>query len=68
MNISDYASLATQYATNKTISDVSTAMLSKTMDMQKVEGAGLVKMMDASAAAMELSVNPHIGGNFDMSV
>lgn len=64
----DIAAVSMQLAMNKTLSDVGTAMLSKTMDLQKTEGAGVVQMMDASAQAMELSVNPHIGANFDMSV
>ena len=41
-------------------------MLAKTLDTQKTEAAGLMKMMDA--AAMERSVNPAIGGNIDLSV
>lgn len=45
---------------------VSTAVLGKTMDDAEAMGAGLVRMIDA--AAMERSVNPHIGGNFDVSI
>ena len=41
-------------------------MLGKALDTQEVEGAGLVQMIDS--AAMERSVNPSVGGNFDMSV
>ncbi len=46
--------------------DVGVAMLSKALDQQSAEGAGIVKMIDS--AAMERSVNPNIGGNFDVSV
>ena len=42
------------------------AMLAKSLDQAETTGSQVVDMMDA--AAMELSVNPHIGGNFDMSV
>ena len=49
-----------------TMGEVGTAMLSKALDQQEVEGNGLVKMMDA--AAMERSVNPAVGGNFDVRV
>ena len=42
------------------------AMLSKTLDTQKAESEGLISMIDS--AAMERSVNPNIGSNFDMSV
>lgn len=42
------------------------AMLSKSLDQASSTGSQIVGMMDA--AAMELSVNPHIGGNIDISV
>lgn len=50
----------------KTNNAYSVAMLAKTLDQTEIAGSQIVDMMDA--AAMELSVNPHIGGNFDMSV
>lgn len=62
----DIASISTQLAMSRNLTDVGTAMLSKTMDMQKTEGNGIVQMINA--AAMENSVNPHIGGNFDASI
>ena len=46
--------------------DVGVAMLSKALDQQSAEGAGIVKMIDS--AAMTCSVNPNVGGNFDVSV
>lgn len=62
----DIAGLSTMLASSKLQNDVSTMMLGKQIDQANTEGAGLVKMIDS--AAMELSVNPHIGSNFDMSV
>lgn len=47
-------------------SQVGTAVLRKAMDTNETLGAGIVQMMDA--AAMERSVNPDIGANFDMRV
>ena len=55
------ASASVDYATGKTLSDVGTAMLSKTLDLQEAQGGQLTKMM-------EMSVNPAVGGNFDISV
>ena len=49
-----------------TTSKVGVAMLSKAMDTNEAMGQGIVKMMDA--AAMENSVNPAVGGNFDVRV
>ena len=50
----------------KTQSAYSVAMLSKSLDQFSAEGGQIVEMMDA--AAMELSVNPHIGSNIDISI
>lgn len=47
-------------------SQVSTEILSKSMDTNEALGAGLVEMMDS--AAMELSVNPNIGANINLHV
>jgi len=55
------ASLSMISAQNKTQSDIGTAMLAKSLDTFQANGAALTKMM-------ELSVNPSVGGNFDMSV
>ena len=49
-----------------TMGDIGTIMLSKALDQQTTEGNGIVKMLDA--AAMERSVNPAVGGNFDVAV
>ncbi len=45
----------------KTGNDVGVAMLSKTLDNSQAQGSEMVKMM-------EQSVNPAVGGNFDMRV
>lgn len=41
--------------------DISTAVLGMSLDTVETAGENMVKMM-------ELSVNPHIGSNFDVSV
>jgi len=61
----DIAGLSTSLAQVNTLSQVNVAMLSKTLDTSKQQGASLISMMDNS---MELSVNPNIGSNFDMKV
>ena len=53
-------------AKSKNLDQVGTKMLSNALDAQETAGAGIVKMIDA--AAMERSVTPYIGGNFDASV
>ena len=41
-------------------------MLAEAMDTNKEIGQGLINMIDS--AALERSVNPAVGSNFDMSV
>lgn len=60
----DIAGLSMQMAVNKTQSQVGTQVLAKTLDLSEQMGAGVVSMIDA--AAMERSVNPAVGGNFDV--
>ena len=62
----NYALGSVNLAQGTAMEGVSTKLLSKALDQQEQDGQNLVKMMDA--AQMERSVNPHIGGNFDMSV
>jgi len=62
----DIAGLAMDLKAVSTMSEVSTAVLSKALDTNETLGEGLVQMLDA--AAMERSVNPAVGANFDMSV
>ena len=45
---------------------VGTAVLSQAMDTNEALGEGLVKMIDS--AAMENSVTPWVGSNFDMKL
>ena len=62
----DIAGLSVGLKSASTMSQVSIAVLSKTMDDSKALEKGLLEMIDA--AAMELSVNPTVGANFDMRV
>lgn len=62
----DIASVSMALAQTQTLSNVGIAVLDKTMESTEVLGNGLMKMMDA--AAMERSVNPAVGSNFDMLV
>lgn len=67
----DIAGLSMTMAQNRVMSDVSVAMLSKSIDLGQDVAEGMVEMLDASAvsrSAMELSVNPSIGSNIDLSV
>ena len=62
----DIAGLSMDLSAISTMSKIGVAVLSKTMDTNEALGDGLVQMIDA--AAMEISVNPAVGANFDLSV
>jgi hypothetical protein len=47
-------------------SQLGTAVLKKAMDTNQSLGEGMVEMLDA--AAMERSVNPNVGANFDVYI
>ena len=67
MDVTSVASLSLYFSRAQAYSDVGYAVLDMSMDTMKMEGAGVAQMI-ASAPGMELSVNPSVGGNFDMSV
>lgn len=62
----DIAGLSMNLSAVSTMSKVSTAVLSQAIDTNEALGQGLVEMIDA--AAMERSVNPAVGANFDMRI
>ncbi len=62
----DIAGVSMALAQINTQTQVGTAVLDKAMDTNETMGNRMVQMIDA--AAMEQSVNPHIGGNFDMRI
>ena len=62
----DIAGLSMNLSQIDTSSKVGVAMLSKSMDTNEALGQGLVNMIDA--VAVERSVNPAVGGNFDVRI
>lgn len=62
----DVAALSMSLSAIDTTNQVGVALLSKAMDNSQAIGAGIVEMIDS--AAMERSVNPAVGSNFDMYV
>ena len=57
----DIASMSTVMAQSRVMNDVGTALLAESLDNFEANGEAMTKMM-------ELSVNPSVGANFDMSV
>lgn len=61
----DIAGLSTTLAQTRLQNDFSVKMLDKSLEANEQMGASMIQMMDRS---MELSVNPNVGSNFDMTV
>ena len=57
----DIASISTAMSMADLQTDIGVAVLSKSMDTMETRGEGIKKML-------ETSVNPHIGGNVDVTV
>lgn len=57
----DIASLSTALSMTQVNNDVGTIMLSKQLDTMENMGDSMIKLM-------EQSVNPHLGGNIDISL
>ena len=62
----DIPTLATGMAQSKVMDAVGTKVMDMALDTMESEGAGVINMIERSA--MENSVYPNLGGNFDMSV
>lgn len=62
----DVAALSMNMSTNKLQSAVGIAMLSKSLDVSQATGDKMVEMI--SAADMERSVRPNLGGSIDLYV
>ena len=62
----DIAGVSTALSNVSLQSQVGTAVLSKAMDTNEELAQGLLELIDS--AAMERSVNPAVGSNFDMYV
>jgi len=65
MDIMDIAGLSTGMSQAKVVTDVSTAMLAKSLDMMETIGDEMVELMKSS---MESSAAPNLGGNVDIMV
>ena len=61
----DIPALSMAMSQSKLMNDFGVAILSNSLDNMQDMGATLVETLDAS---MELSVNPNIGGNFDLKI
>lgn len=65
----DIASLSTALSNASVANSFGTAMLGKQLDVTETMGQSMVNALNAMPApSLEHSVNPAVGGNFDVSV
>ncbi len=65
----DIASLSTSMAMSSLQTEWGMKMMSNAIDTAETQGAQMAQMIaSVPAAQMELSVNPYVGSQFDMSV
>lgn len=62
----DVAALSMNLAEGGLMQQVGLKVLDNAMEMNEVVGQGVVEMIDS--AAMERSVNPAVGANFDLRI
>lgn len=62
----DILEISTAMSQINLMQQVNVSLLSNQMELEEVVGEGITEMIDA--AAMERSVNPSVGSNFDMCV
>jgi len=48
--------------------EVGVSVMKMAMESMKTQGVDLAKMLETTTQIMEQSVNPHIGGNIDISI
>ncbi len=65
MSIDMIPALSTAMTASAIRDNIGVAVFSKTLDMAEQSGAALIEMMRHS---MELSVNPNVGANIDISI
>lgn len=64
----DIAGLSTSMSMAELKTGWGMKMMSKAMDTAESQGAQTVHMIESAGAAMELSVNPYVGSQFDVRI
>jgi len=62
----DFALLSMNLAQSQLMTNVSTAVLAKSMDMAEATGESITQLIDS--ATMEHSVHPELGSNIDIFI
>ncbi len=63
MDVTSVANIATMMSQSKALTEVGYAVMGMQMDNMELEGAEVAQMINSAP-----SIDPNVGGNFDMSV
>lgn len=64
----DIAAMSTMLSQSRIQQQASLSVLKLSMDSAKVQAQNMADMLQQSTKAMELSVNPYLGGNIDIKL
>jgi len=64
----DIAALSMGLSQMKIAQQVSISAMKMAMDVAEAQAANLVKVLESNAKMMELSVQPHLGANLDITL
>lgn len=64
----DIPALSMALSQTKVMNQVGTAVLAMNMENMRSEENAVAELLDVPTTAMERSVQPHIGGNIDISL
>ncbi|NLK98429.1 YjfB family protein [Defluviitalea saccharophila] len=64
----DIAALSSAISMQQLGLNVSVAVMNLAKDQVTVQSQQMMQMLQASTSAMEISVNPHIGGTIDIKI
>ncbi|MCT4619786.1 MAG: YjfB family protein [Marinisporobacter sp.] len=64
----DIAAMSMMLNQGKVQQQASLSVMKKAMDTSENNGKALTEMINTSTKTMELSVNPHLGGNLDLKL
>lgn len=64
----DIGALSMNLSQMRLSQEVGAAVMKMSMDTANINASDLIKLLESSTKAMQQSINPHIGGNIDVSL
>lgn len=64
----DIAGMSTGRSMAQVYQQVDVSLMKKVMNMAEQKNEMMMKMLETNTKMLEMSVSPHVGGNFDLRV